>query len=245
VLTALALPSGTELHLIPVIDLLNGQVVHAREGRRSEYAPIRSNLCKGAEPETIMAALLDLHPFRTFYFADLDAILRHGSNRAIIGRLHERFPAIELWVDAGIADLIALSQWIGAGLGRSVIGSESLADAQFMASARKYPVVLSLDFVGEAFKGPAALLQEPASWPANVLAMNLQRVGSDAGPDLELIAMLAAKQPACRIYAAGGVRSVEDLQNVNAVGATGALLATALHDGRIAPSELSGFQETH
>jgi phosphoribosylformimino-5-aminoimidazole carboxamide ribotide isomerase len=60
-----------------------------------------------------------------------------------------------------------------------------------------------------------------------------------------LIAMLAARQPACRIYAAGGVRCVEDLQNVKAAGAAGALLATALHDGRIGPAELCAFQETH
>jgi len=231
-----------ELHLIPVIDLLDGQVVHAREGRRAEYAPIRSGLCKGAEPETIMAALLDLHPFRTFYFADLDAIQRQGSNRKIIGRLHARFPATSIWADTGIAHAAALTDWVGANLGRSVIGSESLADGQFMARAKRHPVVLSLDFVGETFKGPVELLQDPGLWPADVLAMNLTRVGSDAGPDLKLISMLASKQPASRVYAAGGVRCVEDLQKVKAAGAAGALLATALHDGRIGTAELSAFQ---
>jgi phosphoribosylformimino-5-aminoimidazole carboxamide ribotide isomerase len=236
--------SVASLHLIPVIDLKAGMVVHAREGRRAQYAPIRSSLCKGAHPETIMAALLDLHPFRTIYFADLDAIQRVGSNRGILGRLHERFPAVEIWADTGIADAAALRGWISAGLGRNVIGSESLGDVRFMDSAREL-CVLSLDFTGTAFSGPAALLQDAGRWPTDVLAMNLQRVGSDAGPDLELIAALAAKRPDCRIYAAGGVRSVEDLRQVSAAGAAGALLASALHDGRIGPAELSGFQETH
>jgi phosphoribosylformimino-5-aminoimidazole carboxamide ribotide isomerase len=229
------------LHLVPVIDLLDGQVVHAREGRRSEYAPIRSSLCKGADPETIMAALLNLHPFRTIYFADLDAIQGAGSNREILGRLHEQFPAIEIWADTGIADEAALDCWISAGLGTSVIGSESLADVRFMDSARER-CVLSLDFTGTTFRGPASLLQNPGRWPTDVLAMNLQRVGSDAGPDLELIAALAARRPACRIYAAGGVRGVEDLRQVSAAGAAGALLASALHDGRIGPAELGDFE---
>ena len=234
------------MHLIPVIDLLHGQVVHAREGRRAEYAPIQSNLCKGADPETIMAALLRLHPFRTFYFADLDAIQRQGSNGQILKRLHDRFPAVELWVDAGIADETALNEWIAGGLGRAVIGSESLADAEIMAIARArcgvLSPVLSLDFVGEIFKGSAALLRDPLHyWPTSVLAMNLKRVGSSAGPDLALIGMLAAKAPGCQVYAAGGIRSIEDLHQVKAAGATGALLATALHDGRIGPAHLAQF----
>jgi phosphoribosylformimino-5-aminoimidazole carboxamide ribotide isomerase len=243
VLTAFRPSAVANFHLIPVIDLLHGQVVHAREGRRSEYAPIRSNLCKGADPQTIMAALLRLHPFRTFYFADLDAIQRQGSNHEILNGIHDRFPAIELWVDAGIADEKALNQWVAAGPGRAVIGSESLADARFMAGARACSPVLSLDFFGETFKGPAALLRDAVRyWPESVLAMNLKRVGSDAGPDLALIGMLAAKAPGCRIYAAGGARSIEDLHQVRTAGAAGALLATSLHDGRIGPAELRRFE---
>jgi phosphoribosylformimino-5-aminoimidazole carboxamide ribotide isomerase len=71
--------------------------------------------------------------------------------------------------------------------------------------------------------------------------MNLRRVGSDAGPDFALIATLAAKAPGREVYAAGGVRSVEDLHRVASTGAAGALIATALHDGRLGPAELSQF----
>jgi phosphoribosylformimino-5-aminoimidazole carboxamide ribotide isomerase len=235
---------AAKLRLIPVIDLKGGIVVHAREGRRSEYAPIQSNLCKGADPQTVMAALVQLHPFRIFYFADLDAIQREGSNRTILAGLHARFPDIDIWADTGIADETALDEWRRAGLGTSVIGSESLVDVNLIAGARNEPAVLSLDFLGDTFKGPPELLRDPALWPADVLAMNLQRVGSDAGPDLALISMLAAKQPASRVYAAGGVRSIEDLRRAGAAGAAGALLATALHDGRIGRAELRSFGET-
>jgi phosphoribosylformimino-5-aminoimidazole carboxamide ribotide isomerase len=236
----------TGFNLIPVIDLKDGMVVHAREGRRAEYAPIRSNLCKGADPETIMAALLRLHPFRTIYFADLDAIQHQGSNYEVIEKLHDRFPAVELWADTGIGDEAALARWLAAGLGRPVIGSESLLDAEFVSVIRercKNPSpVLSLDYQGDDFKGPPALLTHPKRyWPQRVLAMNLQRVGSDNGPDLALIVGLAKRVPGCQVYAAGGVRSIEDLQQVQSVGAAGALLATALHDGRIGRSHLAQF----
>ncbi|HKB81619.1 MAG TPA: HisA/HisF-related TIM barrel protein [Burkholderiales bacterium] len=236
----------TGFNLIPVIDLKDGMVVHAREGRRAEYAPIRSNLCKGADPETIMAALLRLHPFRTFYFADLDAIQCQGSNCEVLKRLHDRYPAIERWADTGIRDEAALVCWLDAGLGRPVIGSESLDDAGFMAVVREHckdpSAVLSLDYQGDEFKGPPLLLSRPEHyWPQRVLAMNLHRVGSDKGPDLALIVALAARVPGCQVYAAGGIRSLEDLRQVKAAGAAGALLATALHDGRIGPAHLAQF----
>ncbi len=236
----------TNLHLIPVIDLLHGQVVHAREGRRAEYAPVRSNLCKGADPETVMAALLRIHPFRTFYFADLDAIQRQGDNHAVLKKLHDRFPAVEIWVDTGIRDETALAHWLDAKLGRPVIGSESLLDAGFMSVIRercKDPSpVLSLDYQGNEFRGPPLLLTHPERyWPQRVLAMNVHRVGSDKGPDLGLIVKLAKRVPGCNVYAAGGVRSIGDLEHIAAAGAAGALVATALHDGRIGSTHLAQF----
>jgi len=102
--------------------------------------------------------------------------------------------------------------------------------------------VLSLDFIGEEFKGPDALLADPAHyWPQRVLAMNLRRVGSDAGPDIALIESLTTKAPDREVYAAGGVRSVDDLERVAAAGAAGALIATALHDGRLGRFQLAQF----
>jgi len=236
------------LNLIPVVDLLKGQVVHAREGRRAENRPVQSRLCEGADTETVVDALLRLHPFRSLYVADLDAIQRQGSNVDTLKRIRRCFPHLDLWVDSGIADERGLDAWLRANIGRAVIGSETLVDAEFMSHARQrcrdLSPVLSLDFIAEEFKGPQALLADPARyWPERVLAMNLRRVGSDAGPDLALIESLAAKAPDREVYAAGGVRSVEDLERAAAAGAVGALIATALHNGRLGRFQLAQFSE--
>ena len=236
-------------NLIPVIDLKDGMVVHAREGRREEYRPVRSRLGPGAEPSKVVEALLDLHPFQTLYVADLDAIQRRGGNVESIRTIHRQFPALELWADTGIGDEAALARWLDAGLGRPVIGSESLLDADFVSVVRERcrdpSPVLSLDYQGDDFKGPPMLIAHPERyWPQRVLAMNLQRVGSDKGPDLALIVGLAGRVPGCHVYAAGGVRSIEDLKRIAAAGAAGALIASALHDGRIGSAELRRFGAT-
>ena len=233
-------------NLIPVIDLKGGMVVHAREGRREEYRPVRSRLGPSAEPSKIVKALLELHPFRTLYVADLDAIQRRGDNLESIRSIHQHNPGLEIWADAGIADETALEHWLDASVGRPVIGSESLLDAAFLSVVRERCMdpapVLSLDYQGNDFMGPPALLTHPELyWPQRVLAMNLQRVGSDKGPDLALIVALAKRVTGCQVFAAGGIRCVEDLRQVQSVGAAGALLASALHDGRIGPSHLAQF----
>ena len=233
--------------LIPVIDLKDGMVVHAREGRREEYRPVRSVLSTSTDPSSIVAALLALHPFRILYVADLDAIQRSGDNMEAIRASHCEFPQLELWADTGIGDEAALSRWLDAGLGRPVIGSESLLDADFVSVIREryknLSPLLSLDYLGDDFRGPPPLLTHPERyWPQRVLAMNLKRVGSDRGPDLELIVRLAGRVPGCRVFAAGGVRSIGDLEKIAATGAAGALLASALHDGRICAPDLARFE---
>lgn len=239
-------PKSHSLELIPVIDLLGGQVVHARKGQRSHYLPLQSGLCQGSEPETIVGALLDLHPFRTLYIADLDVIQRRGSNADVITGIRKRFPRLALWVDAGIGDEQALQAWIDARLGVPIIGSETMTDARLMIFAQKLcrprSPILSLDFMGDSFKGPAELLSRPAEfWPSQILAMNLARVGSDLGPDLELISRLMAMAPGCSVYAAGGVRGAADLKDLQRIGAAGALIASALHDGRLGSAQIAEF----
>jgi phosphoribosylformimino-5-aminoimidazole carboxamide ribotide isomerase len=66
-----------------------------------------------------------------------------------------------------------------------------------------------------------------------VLVIDLARVGSGTGPPLNAVSVLSAALPGVAIYAGGGVRDDADLAALASAGATGALVATALHEGRI------------
>jgi len=63
--------------------------------------------------------------------------------------------------------------------------------------------------------------------------MTLERVGADAGPDLETIAGLRARAPHTDLIGAGGIRDAADLDRAAASGAWAWLVASALHDGRL------------
>jgi len=234
------------VQVIPVIDLKNGQVVHARRGERDAYQPIRSALCQGSQPLDVVAGLLRVHPFETLYIADLDAIQGRGDNLAAIRSLHQAFPDLRLWVDNGLADADIGRAWLALELGDLVLGSEVQRDLSTLvgladATAR---IILSLDHKDDRFLGPAELRTTPALWPPRVIAMTLSRVGSAAGPDVELLDALARAAPGRQIFAAGGVRGGEDLVQLVRRGVSGVLVATALHAEWIGSAEIAAVAST-
>jgi phosphoribosylformimino-5-aminoimidazole carboxamide ribotide isomerase len=84
---------------------------------------------------------------------------------------------------------------------------------------------------GERPERIAARAQEAGA--GSLIVLDLARVGMGSGPDLGLITRVMAGAPGLAIFAGGGVRGLEDLEALARVGCDGALVATALHDGRI------------
>jgi phosphoribosylformimino-5-aminoimidazole carboxamide ribotide isomerase len=230
------------LRIIPVIDLMGGQAVRARMGDRASYRPLASPLSPTSDVVAVVRGLLAVYPFPTLYIADLDAIQSNGDNFHALRRIRAEFPSLQMWVDNGAADPAALDALIGADLGAPVIGSESQRDSALIAQHRgSRRIVLSLDFRGDAFQGPGEILAEPALWPRRIIVMTLVRVGSGAGPDLTGFAAIRSIAGRREIYAAGGVRDASDLSALKAAGASGALIATALHERRVVGADLEAI----
>jgi len=229
------------MDIIPVLDLRSGIVVRAQMGERDRYRPLESPLSPTSDPLDVMWGLHSVYPFKTFYVADLDAIMGTGNNEALLRRLKAEFPAAVFWVDNGICDLSSARSWLDAGLGHLVVGSESQQDVALVQGLSEHDrIVLSLDFRGEAFAGPPALLDGVASWPRRLIVMTLARVGTGAGPDLDRLSAIHDIAAGREIYAAGGVRGSSDLAVLKRAGIAGALVATSLHDGRMTASDLEG-----
>ena len=228
------------MNVIPVLDLRDGVAVRAQMGTRHQYQPIVSPLSPTSDPVDVMRGLLTVHPFTTFYLADLDAIEGTGDNAPVLRRLRAAFPALALWVDSGVADVAAAQRWLGADAGHLVVGSESQKDMALVRQvADQDRVVLSLDFRGDAFQGPPELLRDAAAWPRRLIVMTLALVGSGAGPDLDRLSAIRDVAAGRDIYAAGGVRDSADLAVLSRAGIAGALVATSLHDGRLRGDDIA------
>jgi phosphoribosylformimino-5-aminoimidazole carboxamide ribotide isomerase len=235
---------------IPVLDLLAGQVVHAVRGDRARYRPIRSPLCEGAEPAVVAAALLRASGAARLYVADLDALMggpvQVDALAGLLRALRREQADTRLWLDGGWTDVAAMRATLdrfGPALAEGidpVLASESLRPGELArlhgqgADAVSARTLLSLDRRDGRRLDPAGCWDQPTLWPARVIVMTLERVGADAGPDLDTLAAVARRAPpGTRLFGAGGLRHAPDLDAAAAAGAAGWLVASALHAGRL------------
>lgn len=220
------------MRLIPVIDLLNGHVVHAKNGLRKHYQPVNSALCKSSQPKQVINDFLSLYAFDTIYIADLNAIMNSGHNNNLIIDLLTHYSEINFWIDQGAlpSETLTHRQLM------PIIGSESLNPTTTLTDdhfAHYPPFILSLDFTHNLPLGPATLFQKPLLWPDTVITMTLDRIGGNQGPDFDQLAILKKLRPDIDLVAAGGIRSHQDLEQLQQCNIQTALIASALHNKQI------------
>ncbi len=233
------------MELIPVLDLKGGRAVHARRGQRASFAPVTGIYGSGDDAAALARALSDALGVRRLYVADLDALAGAPAPDPAVGALAAL--GLELWVDAGVASADAAESLITFGAARAIVALETLpALEQLREIALRFDadhLAFSLDLRGGhpvaanpalATLDPGALAREAVlAGFDTILVIDLARVGSDGGPDDALLRRVRAAVPDARLIAGGGVRGVADMERLAALGCDGALVATALHDGRI------------
>lgn len=232
-----------DFRVIPVIDVRGGVVVRATAGRREEYKPLTSCVTRSTDP---LVAANDLREFMgtdELYVADLDGIT-HGS-RAL--GLIEVLAAdgFRLWVDAGVRDPAEAQSMSDAGAAVVIIGLETLPPPYHLVPFRRVigddALTFSLDLrngipTGQAFGGeqdPRQIVRRIAWAIRKLILLDLCRVGMATGIGTEgLCAWAKANYPDLELIVGGGVRGPEDLPRLKAAGASAALIASAIHDGK-------------
>ena len=247
------------MRVIGVVDLQHGRAVHARQGIRDQYQPVSSVAGVPIDRGDALALARAYNQslgVEEIYVADLDAILGRPPQDTCVAALAALAP---VWLDAGVSSSDAARRAAGLGAAQVVVGLETLSSydalADICAAIGGNRVAFSLDLrhgepvratngatPGEALQvlAPHVLAARAARLGiGTVIVIDLARVGSSAGIDLGLIARVREAAPGVTLLAGGGVRGGHDLEQLAEAGADGALVATALLDGRIGAAELA------
>jgi phosphoribosylformimino-5-aminoimidazole carboxamide ribotide isomerase len=64
-----------------------------------------------------------------------------------------------------------------------------------------------------------------------IIVLDLARVGTGTGPDVELVREIRRALPRTELVAGGGIRDAADLERLADAGADAALVGSALHHG--------------
>jgi phosphoribosylformimino-5-aminoimidazole carboxamide ribotide isomerase len=234
------------MRIIPVLDLMHGQVVRGVGGQRHQYRPQRSPLVDSADPLATARAFRDHFSLSELYIADLDAIA--GYPPAINTFQLLQGDGFKLLIDAGVrtaSDATALLavevSSIVAGL-ETIVGPHAIPD--LISQVGPTRLVFSLDLKnGQPLTAAAAWRNSsPATIAAEVVAMgvrrllvlDLARVGVGGGTGTEVLCeWINEKCPTVEVLAGGGVRGRDDLERLRLAGVDGVLVASALHQGRL------------
>ncbi len=233
---------------IPVIDVLNGVAVHAVMGKRKEYKPLQSVLTNSVDPFEVAVAFKTLG-FSTLYLADLDAILGKKHDLLLYSRIADQ-TGLNLMVDAGTTDVQTAKKLQNSGVTKVIIGTETLQTKKFITKAIQHigadHVIVSIDMKNNnvltqpTFDGPTDPLELLSEFKAlgvlEFILLDLARVGSGEGANTDFLKKAVTLQDG--IYVGGGVQSLADLLELKKMGISGALLATALHTGKIDTASL-------
>ncbi|MHA1265285.1 MAG: HisA/HisF-related TIM barrel protein [Candidatus Helarchaeota archaeon] len=238
------------MRLIPVLDILNAQVVHGKKGERDKYAPVQSVLTSSVNPLEVAQAFKTNFPITELYIADLDAILTKKFQCSYLEAILSK-TNLQIMIDAGIQNLPVAENLIKRGVHKIIIGTETLPSPTFLQllieNIPPERLIVSLDLKEGRILSPTKLLRTKTPLEAirffetlsiqEVIVLELTRVGSETGvltPTLRNI----IETTSLSIITGGGVRNIQDLLLLKELGVAGALVATALHKGSITPVEL-------
>ncbi|MFK8114015.1 MAG: HisA/HisF-related TIM barrel protein [Rubripirellula sp.] len=225
-------------NLVGVVDLQNGQAVHAIAGNRSHYQPVA--FCDG-DPQKLVD-----HYRRVgvggIYLADLDGLSGGSTQSDVIESICERVERLPVLVDTGwspslnasaiadLADRFCKTRWIAAT--ESLTSIESLREFAKLVGPQR--TLLGLDFRDGELVSQGVGSDEWLSAACDlsldgVLVLDVADVGTGRGPSTAKICHeIRRAMPELRIVSGGGVRDSDDVRALLDAGCESCLAATAL-----------------
>ena len=244
------------MKIVPAIDLQSGKCVRLFQGDFSQTTEYSDDPAAIARQFAELKAT-DLH------IVDLDgARLGTQENRSIISAIASESP-LDIQIGGGIRTRDTASEWFDAGVSRCVVGSLSVTDPgavqSWLAEFGPDRLVLALD-VNIDDSGLAMITTH--GWTRrsemtlfdciedyakvglrHVLCTDVSRDGAMVGPNFELYSSILARYPDIQLQASGGVRNVDDLNELRRIGVPAAIIGRALLEGEISPTEIASFQQ--
>lgn len=222
------------MRCILACDLKGGIVVRGVRGERDRYGPIglASRIVGTSAPADVIRAIRP----REAYIADLDRITGTGDHLSTIRCLSGMTRTM---ADIGVASVADFH--IARSVADAVVIGTETAPMEVIGQCQGPNAIVSLDM-----KNGAMVARDPAFRTSPLRALGLLdrfdlgavilldvgRVGSGAGIDVPFVkAALSASRH--DILLGGGVRNAGDLELLEDCGASGAIVASALHDGSL------------
>lgn len=229
------------IRCILACDLKDGIVVRGVKGDRDRYRPVSESslIAASSSPLDVISSLT---PKET-YIADLDRIMGRGDNLEVIRSLSDITTTM---ADTGISSVGEYERTCTAA-DYAVLGTETMP-LPAIEKCQGSRTIVSLDMRnGEMVFGHPGeelsvldTIDRMNSLELNsIILLDMKRVGSGEGIDVRLVED-AVSRSAHDVIIGGGVRDMEDLDTLKRLGVKGAIIASAVHFGKVPARVLRG-----
>jgi len=231
------------MDVIPAIDLLDGKAVRLTKGRFEEvtiYSDAPAELAATWRGLTPRLHVVDLEGSRRGRAAQGDLV------RAVVDAFG---PGVQ--VGGGVRTFEAVESYIALGVERVVLGSAALRDPEMVRrAARAFPnrIILAVD-ARQGYVATEGWLEQSETRAvdlvrqfegeelAAVLYTDIERDGTQVGPNVEETARLAA-EGGVPVIASGGVGTLAHIEELaTEPGIVAAIVGRALHEGNFTVQE--------
>jgi len=233
--------------IFPAIDLRAGQSVRLYQGDFSQATLIN------ADP-VVQAQQINAAGLQQLHLVDLDgAKSGRPENWATVAAIRAAFTGT-LELGGGIRSYDLAARYLKLGVDRLVIGSAALTDPalvkRLLTTFGGERIVIGVDgqhgqvaingWLEQSQTKMSTLIQTMmASGAKHFIVTDVARDGTMQGPNLNLLGQLHAQLPPAQLVASGGIRDVADLQTLQAMGITDAIIGKALYEGTVTLAELA------
>jgi phosphoribosylformimino-5-aminoimidazole carboxamide ribotide isomerase len=212
------------MKLVLAMDLKKNLVVHGKSGHRKTYKPLDWGCSPTADPVGFIRTISPKY----IYIADLDRIESEGSHDPIVRECARNVAAC--YVDRGCRspeDLLS-----GYHL-RNIVGTETGGSDLSRYNGGFLSLDLKAGRVIPSERDPVDMLRQANDWKfEGCIILNIGTVGTETGLNKETLETMRAAYHR-KLFWGGGVASVTDLELLHDAGFDGAIIATALHHGKI------------
>jgi len=217
------------IQLIPAVDVLGEGAVRLHQGAYDAVVE------RAGDPVALARAFAEAGA-RRIHLVDLDGARSGRVRPELVGAVAAAVSPARLQASGGIRSIADAQALLDAGADRVVVGTAAFPDpAPWAALGERVAVALDVrdGQVRTAgwTEGSGLSLEDAAERCANagilrVLCTAIDRDGTLAGPDLDLVRRVAGT--GLRVLAAGGIRSPEDVTALAEAGAEAAVVGRAL-----------------
>ena len=230
------------MNIYPAIDILNGQAVRLRQGRKEDVTVYGRPLEMARRWAKAGAEWL--------HVVDLDGAFEgNPRNHAFIAEIAADIPRLKIQVGGGMRNMTALDQVFQAGVRRAVLGTSAVTDSAFVKEALKRwgdRIAIGIDardgiakvsgWTEDSKLGAIELARRLENEGATrVIYTDISRDGVLVGPNIPALRQML-EGTGLQVIASGGVSKIEDVRALSEIREPrldGVIIGKALYEGHV------------